>query len=154
MDEWPERDLQVTAVEAESGRFVTFTRDSGVDLVEAVAASCAVPLVWPAVTIDGHHYVDGGMRSTANADLAARLRARRRPRAAAAGLQQAHLHPRPARPRRAAGARGDRPRRDALAAIGKNVLNPSKRADAARAGLRQAAEVADKVRGVGRRADG
>ena len=46
-------------------------RDSGVDVVSAVAASCAVPTVWPPVAINGRHYIDGGMRSTANVDLAA-----------------------------------------------------------------------------------
>src|SRR5204862_7434219 len=70
VDQWPERELKLTAIEAESGRFTVFDKDSGVDLVHAVAASCAVPLVWPAVTIDGKHYIDGGVRSTANADLA------------------------------------------------------------------------------------
>jgi NTE family protein len=146
VDTWPDRDLRVTAVEAETGRFVTFTRDSGVDLVHAVAASCAVPLVWPAVTIDGEHYVDGGMRSTANADLAHgcdRV-------VVLAPLPQAFskattIHAqldRVAPSARAVVA----PDEQALAAIGKNVLNPSKRADAARAGLRQAAGVADKVR--------
>jgi NTE family protein len=68
---WPERRLLITAVDAHSGEFVTFDRDSGVPLVDAVAASCAVPGVWPAVTIDGRRYIDGGMRSAANVDLAA-----------------------------------------------------------------------------------
>ena len=70
VEEWPERELKVTAVEAETGKFTIFDRDSGIDIVHAVAASCAVPLVWPAVTIDGKHYIDGGIRSTANVDLA------------------------------------------------------------------------------------
>ena len=39
-------------------------------LVDAVAASCAVPCVWPPVTIGGHRYMDGGVRSGTNADLA------------------------------------------------------------------------------------
>ena len=38
-------------------------------LVDAVAASCAVPMIWPATTIQGRRYVDGGMRSAENADL-------------------------------------------------------------------------------------
>ena len=54
----------------QAGEFRTFDRDSGVPLVQAVAASCAVPGVYPPVTIDGRRYVDGGMRSAANADLA------------------------------------------------------------------------------------
>lgn len=67
---WPQRDLRITAIDAESGEFVVFKRDSGVDLVDAVAASCAVPLVYSPVTIGGRRYIDGGMRSAANADLA------------------------------------------------------------------------------------
>jgi NTE family protein len=61
----------VPAVDAHTGELVTFTRDSGVELADAVAASCAVPGVWPPVTIDGHRYMDGGIRSVTNADLAA-----------------------------------------------------------------------------------
>jgi NTE family protein len=68
---WPERRLLITAVDAESGEFRSFDRDSGVDLVDAVAASCAVPGIWPPVVIGGHKYMDGGMRTLANADLAA-----------------------------------------------------------------------------------
>lgn len=69
-DEWPQRPLVVTAVDAESGEFRTFDRDAGVPLVAAVAASCAVPGVYPPVTVGGRRYVDGGVRSAANADLA------------------------------------------------------------------------------------
>jgi len=69
--EWPDRPLAVVAVEAASGEPVVFDRESGVDLVDAVAASCAVPAVWPPVTIGGLRYVDGGVRSINNVDLAA-----------------------------------------------------------------------------------
>ncbi|MEU6087266.1 patatin-like phospholipase family protein [Streptomyces sp. NPDC047085] len=68
---WPERALRVVAVDAETGEARVFDRDSGVPLVDAVAASCAVPGVWPPVTIGSRRYVDGGVRSMANADLAA-----------------------------------------------------------------------------------
>ncbi|WBB68525.1 patatin-like phospholipase family protein [Micromonospora sp. WMMD812] len=68
---WPDRRMLLPAVDAESGEVAVFTRASGVSLVDAVAASCAVPGVWPPVAIDGHHYIDGGVRSTTNADLAA-----------------------------------------------------------------------------------
>lgn len=68
--EWPTRALRITAVDAGTGAFVVFDRASGVGLVEAVAASCAVPGVWPPVTIGDRRYVDGGVRSTINADLA------------------------------------------------------------------------------------
>jgi NTE family protein len=67
---WPEGTLLLPAVDAETGEVTVFTRDSGVALVDAVAASCAVPGVWPPVTINGRRYIDGGVRSTTNADLA------------------------------------------------------------------------------------
>jgi NTE family protein len=69
--DWPLRELQVVAVDAESGEARVFDRHSRVSLVAAVAASCAVPGIWPPVTIDGRRYVDGGVRSSDNADLAA-----------------------------------------------------------------------------------
>lgn len=69
--DWPDRELLVTAIDAHTGEFQVFTRSSGVALVDAVAASCAVPGVWPPVAIGGRRYIDGGMRSTANIDLAA-----------------------------------------------------------------------------------
>jgi NTE family protein len=70
-DSWPDGALLLTAVDADTGQPAVFTKDSDVDLVDAVAASCAVPGVWPPVTINGHRYIDGGVRSGANADLAA-----------------------------------------------------------------------------------
>src|ERR671915_2623003 len=68
---WPERTLLIPAVDAMSGEFVIFDKDSDASLVDAVAASCAVPGVWPPVTINGRRYIDGGTRSLTNADLAA-----------------------------------------------------------------------------------
>jgi NTE family protein len=69
--EWPARPLAVVAVDAVTGDPVVFDRESGVGLVDAVAASCAVPGVWPPVTIGGGRYVDGWVRSLNNVDLAA-----------------------------------------------------------------------------------
>lgn len=68
---WPAAALQVTAIDAVSGDFVVFDAGSGVDLVDAVAASCAVPGIWPPVTIGDRRYLDGGIRSIINGDLAA-----------------------------------------------------------------------------------
>ncbi|NUR08251.1 MAG: patatin-like phospholipase family protein [Nocardioidaceae bacterium] len=66
---WPERTVLITAVDAETGEPVVFDRHSGVDLVDAVAASCAGGFAY---RIGGNRYVDGGYRSNAdNADLAA-----------------------------------------------------------------------------------
>ncbi|MGG5257558.1 patatin-like phospholipase family protein [Phycicoccus avicenniae] len=69
--EWPTGRLLVTAVDAETGTSVVFDGSGEVPLERAVAASCAVPGVFPAVEVAGRRYVDGGLRSIANADLAA-----------------------------------------------------------------------------------
>jgi NTE family protein len=68
---WPDRRLLITAVNAETGELRVFDRDSGVDLIDAVSASCAVPGIWPTVEIEGQRYTDGGVRTIANSDLAA-----------------------------------------------------------------------------------
>jgi NTE family protein len=68
---WPERHMLLPAVDADTGEVTVFTQLSGVPLVDAVAASCAVPCVWPPVTIGERRYIDGGTRSITNADLAA-----------------------------------------------------------------------------------
>lgn len=66
---WPERTVLITAVDARTGEPVVFDRNSGVDLVDAVAASCASG---PPYRIGDNRYIDGGYRSNAeNADLAA-----------------------------------------------------------------------------------
>jgi NTE family protein len=69
--EWPRRDVVIVAVETLSGETRLFEPGSGVGLVDAVAASCAVPGVWPCVTIVGLRYMDGGVRTSTNSDLAA-----------------------------------------------------------------------------------
>jgi NTE family protein len=148
--DWPtDRRLLITAVAADDGEFVVFNRDSGVSLVDAVASSCAVPGVWPPVTVNGRRYIDGGMRSLANVDLAAdcdrvvvlaplgaAIRRAARPAAQAAALP--------------AGTRSVvvTPNAAANKAIGRNVLDPARRAGAARAGKAQAALVAATVRRV------
>ena len=66
---WPERTVLITAVDAHTGEPVVFDRHSGVDLVDAVAASCASGFAY---SIGGSRYIDGGYRrSSENADLAA-----------------------------------------------------------------------------------
>ena len=68
-DVWPERAMLITAVDAETGEPVVFDRHTGIDLVDAVAASCASGLPY---RIGEGRYIDGGYRSNAdNADLAA-----------------------------------------------------------------------------------
>ena len=69
-DAWPTRGFACTAVDAETGEFVVWNADSKVGLARAVASSCSVPGVYPPITINGRRYIDGGMRSGSNADLA------------------------------------------------------------------------------------
>jgi NTE family protein len=68
--QWPTTPLVLTAIHAHTGKFVTWTKNSDVSLVDAVASSCAVPSVWPCVEIHGELYYDGGLRTSSNAHLA------------------------------------------------------------------------------------
>lgn len=68
--DWPDRVLRLTAIDVVTGELVVFDRDSGVALVDAVAASCAVPGAWPPVTIAGRRYMDGGVGSSVNLGVA------------------------------------------------------------------------------------
>jgi NTE family protein len=68
--DWPDRVLRLTAIDVATGELVVFDRESGVELVDAVAASCAVPGAWPPVTIAGRRYMDGGIGSSVNLPVA------------------------------------------------------------------------------------
>jgi NTE family protein len=69
---WPSRGgYACTAVDAEDGGFQMWRAESGVDIVRAVASSCCVPGMVQPISIQGRRYIDGGMRSPTNADLAA-----------------------------------------------------------------------------------
>jgi NTE family protein len=57
-------------VDAESGAFRAWGRDDSVDVRTAVATSCAVPGLFPCVSVNGRRYQDGGVRSGTSADLA------------------------------------------------------------------------------------
>lgn len=65
-----ERDLRITAIDIDLGRRRVFQAGGPATLLQAVEASCAVPGVWPVVEIDDHRYMDGGVLSPANTDLA------------------------------------------------------------------------------------
>ena len=143
--DWPARPLLVPAVDAATGELVVFRREDGVPLADAVAASCAVPVTWPPVTIRGRRYVDGGVRSGTNADLARDadrvvvLQAgdARPDDAAAVGPLVEGPHLLVLRPDTAyETARGDDP------------LDPAVRPGCVRAGLAQAARVAAAVAAV------
>jgi NTE family protein len=68
--EWPDRPMIVVAIDAHTGELAAFDRDSGVDLVDAVTASTALPGSTPTHSINGTRYINGGVRSAENADLA------------------------------------------------------------------------------------
>ena len=145
--QWPARPLLVTAVDAVTGEFAVFTAASEVSLVDAVGASCAVPGVWPPVSMAGRRWIDGGIRSPANADLAAGYERvvvlapiTRGLRAASAVATQAAALTRAGRAVAVVS-----PDQAAKAAIGRNVLDPARRAPAARAGHAQAGAALDRV---------
>jgi len=148
--DWPAGNLLITAVDADSGEFATFDAGSGVDLVDAVGASCAVPGVWPPVTINGRRWIDGGMRSPANADLAAGY-----DRVVVVAPITRGFKPLPsvsdqvmelARSCQAVAMLA--PDAASVAAFGRNLLDPRTRAPSARAGYAQAAAVKADVAAV------
>src|SRR5271165_637573 len=148
---WPAKMLKVTAVDARTGELVVFDSAGEAGLVDAVGASCAVPGVWPPVTIGNRRFVDGGVRSVANADLAARYGRVVIVAPVSQGTGPIMLSPgRQAAALAAAGARVAlvRPDRAAMRAIGHNVLDVSRRAAAATAGRAQATAEAAAVRAV------
>lgn len=145
--EWPERDLRVTAVDARSGEFRVITSADGVPLVDAVAASCAVPGVYPPIPIGDRTYLDGGFRSSTNADLARGCTkiVVLAPVARAVGPIKG---PQQQLDELAVCSIVVVPDRGSRAAIGKNVLDPAARRGAAKAGHAQAAGVAEHVRTI------
>ncbi|MEU6018546.1 patatin-like phospholipase family protein [Streptomyces sp. NPDC047515] len=148
--DWPERSLRVTAVDAATGELHTFDKDSGVSLVDAVTASCAVPAVRPVATVDGRSWIDGGVHSTANAHLAEGY-GRVVVIAPTASGNKVIVTPRSQAAELAAkGARVEVITPDAAAkkAFGRNPLDPACRAAAARAGLAQSAAHTEAVAAV------
>ncbi len=135
---WPSRKLGVVAVEAHTGGARVFDKDSGADLVDAVAASCAIPGIWPPVTIGQGRYIDGGTRSAVNADLAAGYQRVLilAPMADPALEDQVAGLTRGADPG-AAQVQVLTPDDESVAAMGINPLDPAVRAPVARAGYAQ-----------------
>ncbi len=149
--DWPERAVLLTAIDAETGEPVVFDRHSGVDLVDAVAASTSNGFGVGPYPIGGHRYLDGGYRRNENADLAAGY-----PRV----LVLSPLGGRTLTPLewgqqlavqvdelRAAGSRVETILPDAasLEAFGDNMMNPATRLPAARAGYSQGRALAGQL---------
>lgn len=147
--EWPAAPLTITAVNVDTGNLQTFDAASGVSLVDAVSASCAVPGIWPVVEIGGKRYMDGGVFTGDNAALA--MGAARvviaspfgtvSPAPAGYGLQDAVA---------ALQASGSKvlviePDAAARSAMGVNPLDPAVRRPSAEAGLAQGQRVATEI---------
>lgn len=138
---WPRRALKLVAVDAVSGEGRVFDASSGVDFVDAVAASCAVPGSWPVVAVGDRQYMDGGIRSMTNADLA--LGAGQVLVLAPLGYSDAnpvsgHLHAEVDALRKSgAEVWVVVPDGASLAAMGQNVLDPAQCPPSAQAGLLQ-----------------
>ncbi|GHF37721.1 hypothetical protein GCM10018790_14250 [Kitasatospora xanthocidica] len=144
---WPAQSLRITAVDARTGGVEAFDADSGLDLADAVAASCSVPLVWPPTTALGRQWIDGGARSTANLQLAA---GHRQVLAVAPVPTAVGPHPsagQQAQELRAAGTHTTliAPDAGARRAMGRDLTANARRPAAARAGHRQGAALAASV---------
>jgi NTE family protein len=139
--EWPVTPTRLTAVDCVSGELAVFDASAGVSLTDAVAASSAVPGIWPPVTIGGRRYMDGGVRSADNADLAAG--AARIIVISPLGLDSPLPAPLPLREVLNSLKEGGAvvtlisPDEPSVAAIGTNALDPATRVPAATAGRAQ-----------------
>lgn len=151
-EDWPERPLKVTAVDADTGAFRAWDRGAAVPLASAVASSCTVPGLFPVVPINGNRYMDGGVRSTTNADLAAGYE--RILILAPIGARQDGIDPLGRRISEAeiaaltaAGAHADLifPDANSLEAIGINRMDSTRRHPTAIAGARQGEALAEQL---------
>lgn len=160
--EWPDRPMIVVAVNAHTGELAAFDRDSGVDLVDAVTASTALPGLVPTVSINGTSYIDGGVRSPDNADLASGYAnvvilspLGGRSQAPLAGQFEGLRRPpewgtdlaSQAEALRKQGSRVEvlTPDADSRAAMGTNQMDPATRIPAARAGFAQGKQEATRM---------
>lgn len=141
---WPAQELRITAVDARTGEVQAFDADSGLALADAVAASCAVPLVWPPAAALGRRWIDGGTRSTGNLQLADGHQ-----QVLAVSPVPTAVGPHPSAQQqadrlRAAGAHVTliTPDADARRAMGRNLTANARRPAAARAGHRQGTALA------------
>ncbi|GAA4608524.1 NTE family protein [Actinoplanes octamycinicus] len=144
--EWPDRDLRITVVDTADGQDEVLTAKSGVPLVSAVAASCAVPGLMPPITIGDRRYMDGGVRVGAGADLAAGAE-----RVVVIAPLAMLSRDRIVTELGLTGAPKTlliEPDEAAVEAFGGNFMDPSRRGPSVRAGLAQAEAIADSVRAV------
>jgi NTE family protein len=159
---WPDRPMIVAAVNAHTGELAAFDRDSGVDLVDAVTAGTALPGIVPTHSINGARYINGGVRSSENADLASGYanvvvlspfggRSGSLPAGQFEGIRRsAEWGTDLASQVEALHKQGSRvevitPDADSRAAMGTNQMDPATRIPAARAGFTQGKQEATRV---------
>ena len=158
--DWDGR-LNIVAVDRGSGRRVAFGADGAPEasVADAVAASCAIPGYFAPVEIGGREYVDGGVWSPTNLDLARAGRGDRVlclvPTAAmgtspalalrglVAGWRLATSVEAAAARRRGASVEIVSPDGGSAKAIGSDLMNPSRRRQVLAAGFRQGAARAE-----------
>ena len=151
---WPNRKYECTAIDTADGSFQVWNKDSGVEIERAVASSCAVPGIFPPVTIRGRRYMDGGMRSPTNADLAKGydtvvvIAVTAGPRNNDMARRFGEILDNEVKILRDSGARVELiiPDEKSLEAFGLNLMDSSRRMDAAKAGVRQGQTDAEKLR--------
>ncbi|KIF00427.1 hypothetical protein PL81_40985 [Streptomyces sp. RSD-27] len=143
--QWPDRQLLITATDAETGEQEVFDRASGAPLPSAVAASTAFPGIYPPITINGRRYMDGALHSATNARLAAGART------LVVIDPQAHLFPRELLHQELAVAAAHtvvtiEPDPASIRAFGSDLNDRTAWEPAYQAGLRQAADAAEQLR--------
>jgi len=148
---WPAK-YSCTAVDAHDGRFVVLDERTGTSLARGVASSCSVPGLFPPITINCRRYVDGGMRSATNFDLAegyARVIAVAVIPGGAATFMAARIEPE-LKHLRSSGSHVELVTPDAasLDAFGPNLMDASRQVAALEAGVKQGRAEAVRIRSV------
>ncbi|WP_051751282.1 patatin-like phospholipase family protein [Streptosporangium amethystogenes] len=144
--EWPDRRLLIIAVDIETGEPQVWDRDGGAPLPAVVASSCAMPGIYPPITVNGRRYMDGALRSGSNADLASDARM------LVVVEPLAHLFPASPPPRDTIVTIA--PDQAALDVFGPTLHDRTTWEPAYQAGVRQAAEAARRIRAVWRDSTG
>jgi len=150
---WPSRRYECTAIDTADGSLQVWNQDSGVEIERAVASSCTVPGIFPPVTIRGRRYMDGGMRSPTNADLAKGydtivvVAVTAGPRNNDMARRFGEILDNEVKILRDSGAKVELviPDEKSLEAFGLNLMDSSRRMDAAKAGVRQGQADAEKL---------
>ncbi|MFI6322163.1 patatin-like phospholipase family protein [Nonomuraea sp. NPDC050556] len=133
---WPSTALLIPAIDTATGEPVVWDAASGAPLLAAVASSCAVPGVFPPITVNGSRYMDGAFRAGSNADLAADARS--------VVLVEPLAHLFPSAPP-AEGVVAVAPDAGSLAAFGADLHDAAAWAPSYQAGVRQAAAERDRI---------